>query len=75
MDVFTMVVLIVGFSVGAGVVNNYLKTKRMQLQGAMSDEVQGELDALRERVRVLEEIVTDPSYHLNVELERLERSG
>jgi hypothetical protein len=75
MDVFSMVVVIVAISVGAGVANNYLKTKRLQLQGGMNDSVRAELDALRERVRVLEEIVTDPGYHLKAEFDRLERGG
>jgi len=75
MDVFTMVVVIVAISVGAGVANNYLKNKRLLHQGGMTDQVRGELDALRERVRVLEEIVTDNRYHLNQEFDRLERNG
>jgi hypothetical protein len=72
MDVFTMVVVIVAISVGAGVANNYLRNRRLELQGG-SGQMRAELDALRERVRVLEEIVTDNRYHLNTEFERLER--
>jgi phosphoribosylanthranilate isomerase len=75
MDVFTMVVVIVAISVGAGVANNYMKLKRLQLHGSSSEEVLSQLDGLRERIRVLEEIVTDPKYHLKAELDRLERSG
>ena len=75
MDVFTMVVVIVAISVGAGVANNYMKFKRLQHQGSTSDELLAQLDGLRERIRVLEEIVTDPKYHLKAELDRLERRG
>ncbi|MBX3706620.1 MAG: hypothetical protein KF911_08275 [Pseudomonadales bacterium] len=75
MDVFTMVVAIVAMSVSAGIVNNYLKTLRQAQRGGVSDEVRAELDALRERVRVLEEIVTDDRFHLNAEIGRLERQG
>jgi cell division protein FtsB len=75
MDVFTMVVVIVAISVGAGVANNYLKIRRLQHQDAMSDQVRAELDALHERVRVLEAIVTDPKHQLKVEFDRLERGG
>ncbi|MBX3706611.1 MAG: hypothetical protein KF911_08230 [Pseudomonadales bacterium] len=75
MDVFTMVVAIVAMSVVAGIVNNYLKTMRHTQRSGATDEVRAELDALRERVRVLEEIVTDDRFHLNAEIGRLERQG
>lgn len=70
-----MVVAIVAMSVTAGIVNNYLKTMRQAQRGGVSDDVRAELDALRERVRVLEEIVTDDRFHLNAEIGRLERQG
>jgi hypothetical protein len=72
MDVFTMVAVIVIVSVGAGIAHDYMKTKRHETSGAGA-EVRAELEALRERVRVLEEIVTDERYHLNAEITRLER--
>lgn len=75
MDVLTMVVLIVAISCGAGVINNYLKTKRMAYRKTPDDDVQAELESLRQRVAVLEEIVTDDRYHLNKELDRLERQA
>jgi len=74
-DVFTMVVIIVAVSCGAGVANNYLKNRRLERQGGRGEEFRSELEALRERVRVLEEIVTDERYHLNNEIRRLERQG
>ena len=73
MEVFTMVVLIVAIACGAGVANNYLKNKRLEREHAPSDEMLEELRALKQRVAVLEEIVTDERYHLKKELERLER--
>jgi phage shock protein C len=75
MEVFTMVVLIVAISCGAGVINNYLKNQRMMLKGAPSEELLGELDALKQRVAALEEIVTDERYDLRRELDRLERQA
>jgi hypothetical protein len=72
MDVFTMVVIIVVVSVGAGLARDYLKTRRHETSGK-GGEFFAELEALRERVRVLEEIVTDDRYHLNTEISRLER--
>lgn len=72
---FTMVVIIVLISVGAGVINNYLKTRA----GRESDrESQAEIDRLRkdvdrltERVRVLETIATDKDERLREEIRRL----
>jgi len=75
MDVFTMVVVIVAISVTAGVANNYLKVRRLHPEGSASDDLRAELAALRERVKVLEQIVTDPKHQLRAELERLERGG
>ena len=63
MGVFEMVVIIVMISVGAGVLNNYLKMKADRAADQASElEVKRVLDEvaqLKQRVRVLEEIVTD----------------
>jgi hypothetical protein len=75
MEVFTMVVLIVAISCGAGVINNYLKTRRAEHGRAPSAEMLGELEALKQRIAALEAIVTDDRYHLERELDRLERQG
>jgi hypothetical protein len=75
MEVFTMVVLIVAISCGAGVINNYLKNQRLAHKGAPSEDVLAELDALKQRVAALEEIVTDERYHLEREFDRLERQA
>ena len=74
-SVFVMVVLIVLISTSAGVVNNYLKTKRLAAKAAPSDDMLAEIDQLRERIEVLEKIVTDDKYHLNKELDRLEKQA
>ena len=74
-SVFVMVVLIVLISCAAGVLNNYLKTQRLAAKAAPGEEVLAELDALRERVEVLEKIVTDEKYALNQELNRLENQA
>lgn len=73
MDVFSMVVVIVTVSCTAGVINNYLKTRRREREAAPGEELAAEVEALKQRVAVLEEIVTDDRYRLNQELERLER--
>ena len=75
MDVFTMIVIIVAISCGAGVYNNYLKTRKHEAKSAPSEDVIAELDALRARVEVLEKIVTDEKYQLHRELNNLENSA
>ena len=75
MEVFTMVAIIVVASCGAGVLNNYMK---MQSKRGTEEEQAGtleELDELRRRVEVLEEIVTDEKYQLKSQLAALERNG
>ncbi len=75
MDVYTMVALIVLASCGAGVLNNYFKMKGQSADELDQSETEAELDALRRRVEVLEEIVTDEKYQLKNELAALERTG
>jgi hypothetical protein len=75
MDVLTMVVLIVAISCGAGVINNYYKTRRAERGRAPSAELLDEVESLKQRVAALEAIVTDQRYHLRQELDRLERQG
>ena len=70
--VFIMVVLIVAISVGAGMYREKQKTARqIGLNSAAGADLREELDALRDRVAVLEQIVTDKKYQLKDELERL----
>ena len=75
MDPIVMVVLIVLIAVGAGVVNNYLKLKANAKSDKGADEdirrVLGEVDRLKERVRVLEKIVTDQERQLSDEIRKL----
>jgi hypothetical protein len=75
MGVFEMVVVIVIISVGAGVLNNYLKMKADRASDQASDlevkRVLGEVDSLKERVRVLEKIVTDQERQLSDEIRKL----
>lgn len=76
MDVFTFVIIIVVIGCGTGVITEYLKTRRKTAEaGGADDDVYEELDRLRERVEVLEKIVTDEKYHLQRELDALERSA
>lgn len=75
MGVFEMVVIIVMIRVGAGVLNNYLKMKADREHDKASDQemkrVLDEVAHLKQRVRVLEEIVTDRERQLSEEIRKL----
>jgi hypothetical protein len=75
MDVFTFVIIVVIIGCGTGVLTEYFKHKRKAGEASVGDEVYDELDRLRERIEVLERIVTDEKYHLAKELDQLERSA
>lgn len=75
MDVFTFVIIIVIIGCATGVLGDYFKTKRKHAEVDVGDEVYQELDSLRQRIEVLERIVTDEKYDLKKEIERLERSA
>ncbi|MBU2607499.1 MAG: hypothetical protein KKC43_16615 [Alphaproteobacteria bacterium] len=75
MDPFQMVVIIVLISVGAGVLKNYFKMKQNQQADAASEKdvvrMQADIDRLKERVHVLEKIVTDNDRQLAEEIRKL----
>lgn len=75
MDVFTFVIIIVIIGCGTGVLTEYFKNKREASATELDEEAYEELDRLRERVEVLERIITDEKYHLKKELDQLERSA
>jgi len=75
MDVFTMVVVIVAVSCFAGVLTKYLESRKEEKSEEVSEGVLEEMDQLRQRIEVLEKIVTDESYQLNRDLNDLERSA
>ncbi|MGD8832827.1 MAG: hypothetical protein PVF57_19630 [Pseudomonadales bacterium] len=75
MDVFTFVIIIVVIGCGTGVLTEYFKQKRKTAQFEPDETVYQELDQLRERIEVLEAIVTDEKYHLKKEIDQLERSA
>ncbi len=75
MDVFTMVAIIVVASCAAGMYKDHVKSKRAREEGEVSESVELELDELRQRIEVLEKIVTDERYHLEKEINNLERQA
>lgn len=75
MDPFTMVVAIVAISVGAGVLNTWLKNRsQARPDGGLRAELAAtrqDVARLKDRVRVLEEIVTDKDRQLADDIRRL----
>ena len=74
MSVFTMVTCIVVVGCLTGVISDYLKTRRLEARQSNAGNSE-ELEALKERVRVLERIVTDERFDLRREIKELERLG
>lgn len=73
---FTMVVLIVLISVGAGVIHDLIKSRRetAKLDGAQSADIEAlkaEVSRLTERVKVLERLSTDSDARLREEIRNL----
>ncbi len=75
MDPFTMVFLIVliVFASRLGVL--YIRERGARGNDAVDEALVGELDALKQRVAVLEEIVTDGKFQLSREFDRLEQTA
>jgi hypothetical protein len=74
-DPFSMVVAIVALSVGAGVINNWIKMKQATQRNVDQDrelgEVKVEVAKLQDRVRVLEKLAVDGDRQLSAEINRL----
>lgn len=74
MNQYTMVVLIVLAVMSAGVFKHWAKLQQQKLQarGDKADKAtQERIDALEERVKVLERIATDKSHRLKEEIDAL----
>lgn len=74
MEVFEMVVWIVAIGCITGCITSYFDSKAKQAQNAESSSLKDdELAKMRERIEVLEKILTDSKHDLASEFERLER--
>ena len=72
MDLWTMIVLVVAIGCGTGVAESYFKTQRNKRSQRSSDEaIDKTVAELRQRVEVLEKIITDKKYQLQKELDQL----
>ena len=74
MEVFEMVVWIVAIGCITGCITSYFDSKAKQAKHSASSAVQDEeIARMRERIEVLEKILTDSKHDLASEFERLER--
>ena len=74
MDVFTMVVIVVFIGCATGVATEYFKSQK-KAAGKADPTLLRDVDDLRRRVEVLEEIITDDKYDLAKEINRLDGRG
>ncbi len=75
MDVFTFVIIVVLIGCGSGVINNYMRNQRNKNKLTVDEDAHQELAELRERIEILEKIVTDEKYQLQRDLDQLERQA
>ncbi len=72
MNTFFFVVCIVAIVMTADTIQKIYKVRaQKESDGARDDEAQQQLDALEERIRVLERIVTEDKHDLRREINRL----
>jgi cell division protein FtsL len=72
MNVFTFVVCIVAIVMVADTIQKIYKVRQEKKTGdTQTNESQAHLDALEERIKVLERIVTENKYDLRREIDRL----
>ena len=72
MSNMSFVVLIVLIGCATAVISNYLKARaERDRQGTNLDETLEQLDALEERIKVLERIVTESKFDLKREIDKL----
>ncbi len=75
MDVFTMVVIIVALGVGSTILKTYLETRAAQPRSAADEAelaaMREDIKRLKDRVRMLETIVTDKDRALSEEIRKL----
>jgi cell division protein FtsB len=72
MNTMFYVVCIVAIVLAANTVQQYLKLRhRKEDRNVLADETQAQLDALEERIRVLERIVTQNKFDLRDEIHKL----
>ena len=72
MNTMFYVVCIVAIVLAANTVQQYLKLRhRKEDKSTLSEETQAQLDALEDRIKVLERIVTENKFDLRDEINKL----
>ena len=72
MNTMFYVVCIVAIVLAANTVQQYLKLRhRREAKNTIAEDTQAQLDALEERIRVLERIVTENKFDLREEINKL----
>lgn len=75
MNVFTMVTIVVVVSVIAGAITKIVQAKHEDKSktqnNSLVDSLQNEVNNLKERVKTLEALVTDHSYRVKSEIDKL----
>lgn len=72
MSSYIFVVLIVAIGCATGVITTYFKTRAArEQQGTNLDETIAQLNALEERIKVIERIVTEKRFDLKREIDNL----
>jgi hypothetical protein len=72
MNTMFYVVCIVAIVLAANTVQQYLKLRhRKEDKGTLAEETQAQLDALEDRIKVLEKIVTENKFDLRDEINKL----
>ena len=72
MNTMFYVVCIIAIVLAANTVQQYIKMRhRNEMKSKVSEDTQNQLDALEERIKVLERIVTENRFDLRQEINRL----
>lgn len=75
---YSFVLAIIAMALGASIINNFLRTKRMNLKKGELDEVNARIERaeqrltdLNDRIKAIETIVTDRNFDLKKTIEEL----
>jgi len=72
MNLWTMITVVAVCGIMSGVISSYLKHRAYALKNSRNNpEIDNKIRALEDRIRVLEEIVTDKSYQLKSRIDEL----
>jgi len=73
MDMWTFIVVVVALGICGDIVKKYIDKREVRNDND-TDDLIAEIEALTERVQILEEIVTDDRHRLKQDIAELERA-